>query len=87
MKKNSQKSVKSWSAYNMALNIGFMIIIPILFFGIGGVLLDKYLHTFPIFVVIGFFLAMSSGLLIVYKKSKEMIDEINSQYPPKSKNK
>ena len=56
-----------------------MIVIPILVFGIGGVFLDKYLHTFPIFVLVGFFLAMSSGLLIVYKKSKDIIDNINSK--------
>lgn len=66
-----------WSAYSLALNIGFMIVIPILVFGIGGVLLDKYLETFPIFVLIGFFLAMASGLLIVYKKSKDIIDNLN----------
>ncbi len=78
---------KQWNAYSMALNIGFMIITPILIFGIGGVLLDKYLVTFPIFTMIGFFLAMTSGLTIVYKKSKDMIEDINSQNPPKPKNK
>ena len=70
---------KKWSPYSLALNIGFMIVTPILVFGIGGVLLDKYLGTFPIFVFIGFFLAMTSGLLIVYRKSKDMIDDINSK--------
>lgn len=78
-------SKKEWSAYNMALNIGFLIITPILIFGIGGVFLDKYFQAFPIFTMIGFFLAMTSGLLIVWRKSKEMIEDINSQYPPKSK--
>lgn len=72
-----------WSIYSLALNIGFMIIIPILVFGIGGVLLDKYLDTFPIFVLIGFFLAMASGLFIVYKKSKDIIENLNK---PSSKN-
>lgn len=56
-----------------------MIIIPILIFGIGGVLLDKYLNTFPIFVLVGFFLAMTSGLLIVYKKSKDIIENLSFQ--------
>lgn len=70
---------KQWSPYSLALNIGYMIITPILVFGIGGVLLDKYLQTFPVFVVIGFFLAMTSGLLVVYKKSKDMMADINAQ--------
>lgn len=71
-----QNNQPQWSVYSLALNIGFMIIIPILIFGIGGVLLDKYLETFPIFVLVGFFLAMASGLLIVYKKSKDIIESL-----------
>lgn len=83
MKKNEPKSVKQWSPYSLALNIGYMIVTPILVFGIGGVFLDKYLNVFPIFTFIGFFLAMTSGLVIVYKKSKDMIEGINSQTTPK----
>jgi len=71
----NKKPEKQWSAYNLALNIGFMIVTPILVFGIGGVLLDKYLQVFPIFTFIGFFLAMTSGLLIVYKKTKDIINQ------------
>lgn len=66
---------KVWSAYSLALNLGYMIVIPILIFGVGGVLLDKYLNSFPIFVLIGFFLAMTSSLLIVYMKTKEIISK------------
>lgn len=64
---------KMWSAYELALNLGFMIITPILIFGIGGVLLDKWLNSYPIFILIGFLLAMTSGLLIVYIKTKDII--------------
>jgi F0F1-type ATP synthase assembly protein I len=78
---------KQFSPYSLALNIGYMIVTPILVFGIGGVLLDKYFQLFPIFTFIGFFLAMTSGLTIVYKKSKDMIEDINSQNPPKPKTK
>lgn len=77
---------KNFSPYSLALNIGYMIVTPILVFGIGGVFLDKYLQTFPIFTFIGFLLAMSSGLLIVYKKSKDMIADINEN-PSDYKNK
>ncbi len=84
--KNSSKPPKQWSPYSLALNIGYMIVTPILVFGIGGVLLDKYLRTFPLFVVIGFFLAMTSGLLVVFKKSKEMMADINAQPDFKDRN-
>ena len=73
MKKNEPN--KQWSPYSLALNIGYMIVTPILVFGIGGVFLDKYFQIFPIFTLIGFFLAMTSGLLIVYKKTKDIINQ------------
>ncbi len=71
---NGQKGdAKVWSAYELALNLGFMIVIPVLIFGVGGVLLDKKLNSFPIFVLVGFVLSMTSGLMIVYVKTKDII--------------
>jgi len=70
---NNKDDAKVWTAYELALNLGFMIVIPILVFGIGGVFLDKKFDTFPIFVLIGFFLSMVSGLSIVYVKTKDII--------------
>jgi len=64
---------KVWSAYELALNLGFMIVTPVVIFGVGGVLLDKWLNSYPIFIFIGFILAMTSGLLIVYIKTKDII--------------
>lgn len=64
---------KMWSAYELALNLGFMIVTPILIFGIGGVFADKWLNSFPIFTFVGFICAMTSGLLIVYIKTKDII--------------
>lgn len=74
----NKDSEKVWSAYELALTLGYMIIVPILIFGVGGVFLDKWLNTFPIFIFVGFILAMTSGLIIVYKKTKDII----SQYKP-----
>ena len=68
-----EKEDKTWSAYSFALNLGFMIVVPILIFGVGGVLIDKHYDSFPIFVLIGFFLAMTSALTIIYVKSKDII--------------
>jgi len=70
---NKKDDAKVWSAYELALNLGFMIVIPVLIFGVGGVLLDKKLNSFPIFVLVGFVLSMTSGLMIVYVKTKDII--------------
>jgi F0F1-type ATP synthase assembly protein I len=78
-KKNGNKvDGKVWSAYGLALTLGYMIIVPIMIFGVGGVLLDKWLNTFPIFIFVGFVLAMTSGLIVVYRKTKDII--AGSQY-------
>lgn len=73
MDEKSKNEGNLMSALGMAMNIGYMIIIPILFFGIGGVILDKKLNIFPVFTFIGFLLAMGSGLWIVYIKTKEIV--------------
>ena len=64
---------KTWSAYSLALNLGYMIVTPIIIFGVGGALLDKHLDSFPILTIIGFFIAMTSSLTIVYMKTKDII--------------
>jgi F0F1-type ATP synthase assembly protein I len=69
----SKENTKMWSAYELAMNLGFMIVIPIVLFGVGGVMLDKYLGTTPIFIFAGFILAMTSGLGIVYIKTKDIV--------------
>jgi len=68
-----KKESKTWSAYQLAMNLGFMIVTPILVFGVGGVILDRKFTSFPLFTFIGFLLAMTSGLLVVYLKTKDII--------------
>lgn len=73
MSEDPKKEEKMWSAYELAMTLGFMIVTPVVIFGVGGVMLDKYLDSFPVFVLIGFFFAMTSSLLIVYLKTKDII--------------
>jgi F0F1-type ATP synthase assembly protein I len=70
-KKEDEQRV--WTAYGLALNLGYMIIVPILIFGVGGVILDKYLGSTPLFIFIGFILAMTVSMLIVYIKMKDIV--------------
>ncbi len=68
-----KQDAKMWSAYGLALSLGFMIVMPILLFGGGGVLLDKYFNSFPIFIFVGFILSMVAALGIVYVKTKDIV--------------
>lgn len=74
MKQNKPfKNDKVWSVYGLALNLGYMVLTPILIFGVGGILLDKYLNSLPLFTFIGFIVAMTSSLGIVYFKTKDIV--------------
>ncbi len=74
MSKNpEEKDAKMWSAYGLALNLGYLIVTPILAFGGGGILLDKYLNSFPIFTFVGFILSMVMALVVVYMKMKDIV--------------
>jgi len=69
----NEKKDKVWSAYSLALNLGYMIALPIVLLGVGGVMADKHFNSFPLFVIIGFILAMTASLLTVYVKTKDII--------------
>lgn len=68
-----EKENNTMTAFSLALNLGYMIIAPILLFGVLGVFVDKYFDLFPIFTIVGFILAMGSGLSVVYIKTKDLI--------------
>ncbi|MDX9970933.1 MAG: AtpZ/AtpI family protein [Candidatus Gracilibacteria bacterium] len=68
-----EKKNNTMTAFSLALNLGYMIVVPILLFGVSGVFVDKYFDLFPIFTLIGFVFAMGSGLLVVYVKTKDLI--------------
>lgn len=54
----------------LAWNLGFIIALPVVIFGFGGAYLDKYLETSPLFVLIGFALAVIISGIGVYRKVK-----------------
>jgi len=72
-KVDTKQEKKMWSAYQLALNLGWMIVVPVVIFGIGGVVADKKWDCFPIFTVVGFIFSMTTALLTVYYKTKDII--------------
>ena len=51
-------SINEQSAANMALSFGFAIAIPLILFILAGVAVDNWLHTTPIFILVGVALAL-----------------------------
>ncbi|MFA6436294.1 MAG: AtpZ/AtpI family protein [Candidatus Gracilibacteria bacterium] len=75
---------KVWSAYQLALTLGYMIVIPMVLFGVGGVMLDKHFNSYPLFIFIGFLFALTSSMFVVYTKTKDIVIQGMPQ-KPKSK--
>ncbi len=72
-KEKEEEKSRVWIALGLAWNVGYMIVIPMILFGVGGVLLDKYWGTTPIFIFVGFLLGMTSAMIIVFKKTKDLV--------------
>lgn len=88
MKKKRPPSSGEQSAANMAMSFGFAIVIPILLCILGGVALDNWLHTTPLFTLVGAALGLAiSGFqlwrLAVAAQAESGGDVDNSKTPPK----
>jgi hypothetical protein len=62
-------------ALSLSLEMGFLIALPIIIFGVGGKYLDKYLGT-NFFVIGGIFLAIISSSILIGKKILEIKKEM-----------
>ena len=73
--KNDQPEAKGYSQgyeyFGMALNFT----VAILLFGAGGWFLDKWVHTRPLFTIIGAFVGGFAGFMSIYYRVKKETDK------------
>lgn len=62
-----------WLGVQLAWDLGWIIAIPVVVLGLGGAYLDKYLGTSPLFILLGFILAVSLSFIGVKRKTKEIM--------------
>ena len=60
-------------AVRLAWNFGYIIAIPAVVFGFGGAKLDKAMGTSPLFLLIGFALALALSSWGIWRKLKEIL--------------
>lgn len=70
--KNDNKIISPWS---LSLELGYVIAIPIVVFGLIGRFLDKRLDSSPMFLLIGVFASMIFTGIAVYYKIKKIINK------------
>lgn len=66
----------SWSplflALRLAWNLGYIIALPAVLFGFGGAFLDKEFSTSPLFLLLGFIIAITLSTVGVYRIIKQI---------------
>lgn len=64
--KNQKNDSKLLYALSLGLELGFLISLPLVFFLILGIFLDKKFQTFPIFLISSIILGMAATFFNVY---------------------
>lgn len=68
-------------ALALALDMGYLIVIPLVMFGLGGRYLDKILDSSPWGLLSGLILSIASSSILLVRKFSKIIRDLN---PPKS---
>jgi len=69
------KGVSLGQAFSLAWEMGYTMAIPLVILALGGHLLDKYLKTSPLFLLIGIgFSVAVSSLALAHKATKIIAD-------------
>jgi len=66
-----------WSLFSLAWDLGWMIAIPIILFGVGGAIMDKKLHSSPWLLLLGFAISLSLTSFFIYFKITKVLNEID----------
>lgn len=72
-----QKSVL-WQSISIAMQLGYVIAIPLVVLAIGGRILDKHYNSSPIFLLTGVVLSLIVSSILAFIKIKNILQEINS---------
>lgn len=78
MKKKTEKSLQTnkitwWRTLSLALQLGYIIALPIAVLGFSGAYADKKFGTSPLFILIGILLAVAITSIGIYRKIKTIL--------------
>ena len=68
-----------WQVVSLAFELGFIIALPVLLFGLLGKYLDARLGTNPVFKTIGLLLALTSSGIWLTKRFSEVFKSLNNK--------
>lgn len=63
-------TVRDWQAIGTALGLGFSVVSSLIVCIGGGVLLDRWLETEPVFTLVGLLLGLATAVYALYELAK-----------------
>ncbi len=72
----------TWIGLGLAWEMGYTIAIPAVIFSLGGAYTDRWLHTSPIFLLLGIVLAFAISFLSIASKIRQITRRL-PKYMPK----
>ena len=79
-KKPVDNGLSMWQALGFAWEMGYNMAIPLIFLALGGRLLDRYLETSPLFLLIGIMLSIIASSILVGMKAVEIIKRTEDEH-------
>lgn len=70
---------------SFAMELGSIMAVPAVVFGLTGRYIDKYFHSGNTFFFLAITLAFTTSFMTAYKKVKEIMDRMPKDLPPKKK--
>jgi hypothetical protein len=67
------KNMKKWGLVNLAMELGFIIALPLVVLALGGKWLDTKTHTTPWFTILGIIIAIATTSIWLTRRIKELI--------------
>lgn len=74
-KKDDKGGDSQWSVFSLAMEMGYLIAIPLVVLALGGRFLDEKLGTSPWILLLGIGIAIFLSTYMVYKKTMSVINE------------
>lgn len=68
-----------WQALQMVFELGYLIVIPLIVFGLGGRWLDRQLGTSPWLFLGGMVLAVMATTVFLVRKFTKLLHDINHE--------
>ena len=71
-------------AFQLAFELGYLIVIPLIIFAFGGRWLDVHFDTSPWFLLTGMGAAIIFTTVLLIRKFSKLLHDMNQHIPPKN---